>query len=219
MKGLTKKQRDILTFIADFAGVNGMPPTIYEIADRFRIRPPTVSEHIKSLAAKGFVSRTSKARSIVLTMSKRLWIRQTAFPVAVPLIDTGGRMASARSGDRHAASQFVYFDKSLVRDLGRDEAWAFVMTGHSMDGLGFQDGDVLVVSRVAKPVDGDAVLVRLTGGEMIVRTYHPTRDAKIELRPASTEFISVFFKPSELDLLGVVVGVQRSLWRGAKGRL
>ncbi len=215
MRGLTKKQRDILSFIEDFDGVNGMPPTVYEIAEHFKIRPPTAFDHLKALSAKGFITRSRKARGIALATGKRMWIRQTAMPVPLPVIDTAGRLTRGEGGTKnpHAGSQFIYFDKSLIRDLGRDEAWTFVLKGDSMGDLGFRDGDVLVADRLLKPADGDVVLARLSGGEVVVRSFHAAADGRCELRPANSAFTSVFFKPGEMELLGVIVGLQRSLGR------
>lgn len=214
MRGLTKKQRDILSFIEDFDGVNGMSPTVYEIGEHFKIRPPSAFEHLKALAAKGFIVRSRKARSIALATGKRMWIRQTSMPVPIPLIDTVGRLT--RGGvakSPHSGSQFIYFDRSLIRDLGRDEAWAVVIKGDSMSGLGVCDGDVLVANRLLKPADGDIVLVRLAGGEVVARSFHGVGDGRCELRPANAVFASLFCKLGELELLGVVVGLQRALGR------
>ena len=67
MKSLTQKQRDILEFIRDFSEQNGMSPTIYEIADFFRIKTSTAFFHLIALQKKKYIFRSSKARSILLT--------------------------------------------------------------------------------------------------------------------------------------------------------
>ena len=57
MKTLTEKQKDILNFIEDFMEKDAMAPTVYEIADFFKIKTSTVFAH--------FFRNTMAKRSIV----------------------------------------------------------------------------------------------------------------------------------------------------------
>ena len=66
MKGLTEKQQNILDFITEFQSRQSMAPTVYEIADRFDIKPATAFAHLRALQRKGYIDRSSKARSVTL---------------------------------------------------------------------------------------------------------------------------------------------------------
>ena len=66
MKGLTVKQQDFLDFIGDFTKNMHMAPTIYEIAAHLGVRPSTAFVHLNALCKKGVVSRSGKARSILI---------------------------------------------------------------------------------------------------------------------------------------------------------
>ena len=64
-KGLTRKQQAILEFIIQCIRDNGMPPTIAEIGDKFGITSTNgVNDHLVALEKKGYIERSSKARSI-----------------------------------------------------------------------------------------------------------------------------------------------------------
>ena len=63
---LTQKQQDILDFIEEFIQREGMSPTVYEIAEFFGIKSATAFAHLRALQRKGYVDRSSKARSLTL---------------------------------------------------------------------------------------------------------------------------------------------------------
>ena len=71
MKGLTDKQQEILDFISEFTRQEGMAPTIYEISTHFDIKSATAFAHVRSLQRKGYVNRSSKARSLTLLNTDR----------------------------------------------------------------------------------------------------------------------------------------------------
>ena len=67
-KGLTRRQADILQFIIECILKQGYPPTIAEIGDRFSISSTNgVNDHLLALERKGYIERSSKARSIQVT--------------------------------------------------------------------------------------------------------------------------------------------------------
>jgi repressor LexA len=59
---LTKRQRQILDFIAKSIRTRGYPPTFREIGKRFGIANPNgVMWHMKSLEKKGLIKRAANA--------------------------------------------------------------------------------------------------------------------------------------------------------------
>ena len=49
MKEITERQREVLTFIANFTEENVYPPTVREIGDHFGISLRAVQDHIAAL--------------------------------------------------------------------------------------------------------------------------------------------------------------------------
>ncbi|RKX41977.1 MAG: LexA repressor, partial [Thermotogae bacterium] len=64
MKGLTKRQRDVLNFINAYISKYGFSPSIRDIAREFRITPRGASIHLIALEKKGYITRSKKARSV-----------------------------------------------------------------------------------------------------------------------------------------------------------
>ena len=84
MKGLTDKQKEILDFVSEFSRREGMAPTIFEISERFKIKSATAFAHVRALQRKGFVNRSSKARS--LTLSQEDKPRHFSLTLSVPVL-------------------------------------------------------------------------------------------------------------------------------------
>ena len=66
MKGLTRRQEDVLKFIADYLQEYGYPPSYQEIADAFGIASKHgVVRHLEALIKKGHIEKTgTTARSL-----------------------------------------------------------------------------------------------------------------------------------------------------------
>ena len=61
---LTPRQRQVLDFIQSFAGKQGYPPTVREIAGHFGIDYRAAFDHLRALEKKGSLTRSSKSRGI-----------------------------------------------------------------------------------------------------------------------------------------------------------
>src|SRR4030095_16992302 len=62
MRELTAWQRDVLNFIRAFTIRHGVPPTVREIGERFRVTPRAAFDHLKALERKGVLQRRSPGR-------------------------------------------------------------------------------------------------------------------------------------------------------------
>lgn len=68
---LTKRQHEVLVFVADSIKANGYAPTLEEIGERFSLRSlATVYGHLENLRSKGYIRRQwNRSRSIKLITS------------------------------------------------------------------------------------------------------------------------------------------------------
>src|SRR5256712_7486670 len=70
MRELTSRQREVLDFMRGFQSRHGVPPTVREIGERFRITPRASFDHLRALERKGqlqrrpSVGRTSRALTL-----------------------------------------------------------------------------------------------------------------------------------------------------------
>lgn len=205
MKGLTIKQKDFIHFIEKFCVTEGMSPTVYELADHFDIKTSTVFAHLKALQKKGFITRSSKARSIALSRKVAILERRKPPVIEIPLI---GRVRAGFPVDapQNREGSITCDSAFLKGDI--NHLFALKIAGESMRDVGILDGDVVVVRRTHSIRRGD-VVVAMVDNETTVKSYYPAKEAKIELRPANPEFESQFYELGEVDIQGKIVGLQR----------
>src|SRR6185295_1981636 len=71
MRELTERQRDVLNFIRAFTARHGVPPTVREIGEKFRVTPRAAFDHLRALERKGMLQRRHSAgrtsRALTLT--------------------------------------------------------------------------------------------------------------------------------------------------------
>ena len=199
MKGLTEKQRNILNFIEDFMEVNIMAPTVYEIAEHFKIKTSTVFAHLRSLQKKNFMTRSSKARSISLT-HPRTKSRRPSGVCSIPVYEKDG----IRGG-----KPLYYDSRALKNVLDFRKLFAVKVPDGGMNEAGILDGDIAIFKKSADNVhDGDIVLVELDGKPEL-RTFRELDPEHITLTSAGGR--STPHSRGEVPIRGVLVGVQRNL--------
>lgn len=187
MKGLTQKQKDILDFIDDFMEKQGMAPTIYEIAEHFKIKTSTVFAHIRALQKKSCLTRSSKARSICLPRSKT----RGRFPSGVRAIPFHGN--GGADEERSLLCDASAFSGSADSP---DGFYAMRVENGDLTSCGIFAGDVLIVKeRPASIGNGDIVVTEVNGRDV--------------LRQARESMLKPSLNPACAAFKGVVVGLQR----------
>ena len=207
MKGLTAKQRDFLNFIKRFSAEEGMAPTVYEIADEFGIKTSTVFAHLQALQKKGYLTRSSKARSIALSKNV-VSIKDDPEGGALVKIPLIGRVCAGLPADSPELQEgTVSCDPAFLNgDVSR--LFALKIAGESMRDLGILDGDVVIVRQTHNIRRGD-IVVALVDNETTVKSFFPAPDSKIELRPANADFKSQFYPVENVSIQGKIVSLQR----------
>ncbi len=202
-RGLTTRQRDILEFIVRSVRDNGFPPTIAEIGDRFGISSTNgVNDHLVALERKGFIERSSRARSIRVTEMATIDLFEDEVGV-LPLL---GRVAA---GQPLLAVENIEGRVPVDAQMARRNAFCLRVTGDSMIEDGILDGDIVVVDQEKPPRRND-VVVALVDGEATVKHYHPDGNI-VELRPANATMRPMRFPARDVAVQGVVVALQRKM--------
>lgn len=204
MKGLTDKQQEILDYIGQFSRREGMAPTVYEIGDYFSIKSATAFAHLRALQRKGYITRSSKARSLSLLHAEKGHNR--SFLLDVPVV---GRVSAGAPllAEEQIESHLQFDPAMLPRGTGGHKVFGLRIFGDSMRDLGILDGDIVIVKQVGSANIGD-IVVALVGTETTVKSLY-LKDGKVELRPANPSFKPQFYTPEKVFIQGVVIGLQR----------
>jgi repressor LexA len=201
MRELTGKQREVLGFIRTFIGKHGVPPTVREIGDRFKVTPRAAFDHLRALERKGALQRRESSGRISRAPATH----------AVPIL---GRVAAGqplfasenREGELHIAP---------VSLPGRGEdLFALRVRGDSMISAHICDGDLVLVRRQDSASTNDIVvaLVESEAGEGEATVKRFTRDGeRVVLKPEHPTMAPIVVDPrrTPVKILGKVVGVLR----------
>ncbi|MBT3380533.1 MAG: transcriptional repressor LexA [Lentisphaerae bacterium] len=206
MKGLTQKQQEILDFIDQFMRREGMAPTVYEIADYFDIKSATAFAHLRALQRKGYVTRSSKARSLTLVRADHP--KHMSLTLSIPLL---GRISAGMPllAEEHIENT-IHFDPTMLpKGAGGHPLFALTVFGDSMRDQGILDGDTVIAKQVPTANIGDLV-VALVDNETTVKSLY-FRDDMAELRPANPDYESQFYPLDRVSIQGVVIALHRTL--------
>lgn len=198
MKGLTARQQDLLDFIEAFTETMHMAPTIYEIAAHFAIKPSTVFAHLNALHKKKVLTRSGKARSIMIADTHRRRIRQ---------IDILSRSIAVKGSNRYKNLRFDLRFFSHVQDSS--EVFALNLQENALPDSGILQGDLILLQKV--PVSaihpGNLLLVEDNGTPILCRCLTCSNE-KVEMLAQGGRRICT--TPAGITLMGSVIGLQRN---------
>jgi repressor LexA len=208
MRELTSRQRDVLNFIRAFSGRHGVPPTVREIGERFRVTPRAAFDHLRALERKGMLQRRSTTRRT----SRALTLAEPAAPYrAVPIL---GRIAA---GSPLLAAENREGELPLAPSAlpgGGEDLFALRVRGDSMIDAHICPGDIVLVRRQESAELNDIVVAVLESetaeGEATVKRFQ--RDGeRIVLKPEHPTLEPIVVDPRErrVQILGKVVGLLR----------
>lgn len=202
VRGLTERQKEILAFITRQVEKEGFPPTLQEIARRFRFASVNaVRDHLGALERKGYIRRKAGAsRSLTLEAAARP-------PSGRPLVGTvpAGTPVLAEENFEGYLDLNDYFGRG-------DGTFLLRVRGESMIGAGIHDGDIVVV-RYQKEVGPGEIGVAFIDGEATVKRIFPEKDGSFRLQPENPDMGPIHIRAGEEEfaIAGKVIGVIRRL--------
>ena len=198
---LTKRQREILTYLENYSEEHGYAPSFEEIASQFDYSSlATVHEHLSNLERKGYIKRSyNESRAIEILPSD-------ANPRAVELpllgsVAAGAPIEALTQGDSLAVPQ------DFVRRSGNH--YVLRVRGNSMIDEQICDGDFVVINERRSADNGEMVIALLNGSSATVKKFYRERDGRIRLQPANETMDPMYVHENDISIQGVVVGVMR----------
>ncbi|MEI6738854.1 MAG: transcriptional repressor LexA [Gemmatimonadaceae bacterium] len=198
---LTKRQREILSYLSEYQESNGYAPSFEEIALQFNYNSlATVHEHLSNLQRKGYIRRSyNESRSIEILPSE-LYQRSTELPL-LGTVAAGAPIEALSSGETMAVPD------GFLRKNGSH--YVLRVRGESMIDEQIQDGDFVVVNDRQAADNGEMVIALLDGAAATVKRYYRERDGRIRLQPANETMSPLFVHEDDVRIQGIVVGVLR----------
>ena len=199
---LTPRQLDVLVAIRDYRYLNGVSPTMQELADQLGTSKVTIFEHVGALEKKGLLRRDKhKARSLEITCDDLLPDEDRA--TKLPML---GNIAAGSPIEAVETREELDLEQLYSRPNG---VFVLRVRGESMIEDHLCDGDYVVIERKETARDGDQVVALLDTGEATLKRYY--REGRfIRLQPANSTMEPRTVPAETLKVQGVVIGVLRS---------
>ncbi len=198
---LTKRQREILSYLESHIRSNGYAPSFEEIAEHFAFQSlATVHEHLTNLERKGYIRRTyNESRSIEVLPPKG-----TAGATEIPLL---GLVAAGAPIEAVVHGETLTVPDQMLSRRGPN--YALKVRGNSMIDDHIVDGDFVVVHGRQAADNGEMVIALVNGAEATVKRYYRESGGWVRLQPSNPAMQPLRFAESDVMIQGVVVGVIR----------
>jgi repressor LexA len=206
---LTRRQKDLLDYLANFIEKHGYSPSYEEIASGMNLTSlATVHKHIHSLESKGYLKRGfNQSRSLEISPKyldeRRSYSAVPTTPdLEVPLL---GRIAAGLPVESVANQETLAF-----RDfIGNDTTYALQVRGDSMIEDHICNGDFVLVERVNSVRDGDIVVALVDGMETTLKRFYREPNEMIRLQPANSSMEPIMVPQNIVSVQGRVLAVLR----------
>ena len=197
---LTKRQREILTYLSAYSERNGFAPSFEEIAENFEYNSlATVHEHLTNLERKGYIKRHyNESRAIEILPTEA-----TPRAVELPLL---GSVAAGMPIEALEHGETFTVPETFI---GRGNNYVLRVRGNSMVDEQIRDGDFVVVNERQRADNGEMVIALVHGTSATVKKYYRERDGRIRLQPANDTMQPIYVHENDVTIQGIVVGVLR----------
>ena len=204
---LTKRQKEVLDFIADFVEQNGYSPSYEELAHGLKLASlATVHKHIQALESRNYLRRLfNQSRSLEVSskyVQERRKSRQAVRSSEVPL---AGRIAAGSPVEAIEGQDTLQF----ADFAGKGDTFALEVSGESMIEDHIMSGDYVLVERTQQANDGEIVVALVGGLETTLKRLHHEPGGRIRLQPANSSMQPIILEASEVQIQGRVLAVLR----------
>jgi len=202
---ITRRQRQVYDFIADFVQKNGYSPSYDEIRLGLELNSlATVHKHITNLEKKGLLRRDyNRSRSIDLLQPKgRLkQVMSQSTHMVLPLV---GRIAAGRPIEAVENPETI----SLADFVRSKEVFVLEVRGESMQDEHILSGDYVLVEKTKSAHNGDIVVALVQGSEATLKRLYREGDT-IRLQPSNAAMQPLIVPADAVEVQGRVIGVLR----------
>ncbi|HLB54855.1 MAG TPA: transcriptional repressor LexA [Gemmatimonadales bacterium] len=198
---LTKRQKEVLSFLESHIHQHGYAPSFEEIADHFSFQSlATVHEHLTNLERKGSIRRSyNESRAIEVLPPKGI-----SGATEIPLL---GVVAAGMPIEAVLHQETLAVPDAMLPTRGPN--YALRVRGDSMVDEHIVEGDYVVVHGRQSADNGEMVIALVNGSEATVKKFYREPGGWVRLQPANPAMTPLRFPESEILIQGVVVGVIR----------
>ena len=208
---LTRRQKQVYDFLAQFVEEHGYSPSFEEIGDGLGLSSlATVHKHVSNLEQKGLLKRDyNRSRSIDL-VKPRGRMKQALAGTAAAVMSSEltlplmGRIAAGRPVEAMENPETI----SLADFTRSKDVYVLQVTGESMQDEHIVNGDYVLVEKTNTARDGEIVVALVNGSDATLKRMFREGD-KIRLQPSNSAMAPIMVPAATVQIQGRVIGVLR----------
>jgi len=180
---ITKRQRQLYDFIAEFVQKNQYSPSFEEIGEGLGLSSlATVHKHVTNLEKKGLLSRDyNRSRSIDLLPPKGR-LKQAMSVNTGMVLPLLGRIAAGQPIEAIERPETI----SLSDWVRSKEVFVLEVSGESMQDEHIVNGDYVLVEKSKIAHNGDIVVALVEGTDATLKRFYREGD-RIRLQPSNAK--------------------------------
>jgi repressor LexA len=203
---LTRRQKEVLDFIASYQVENGYSPSYEEIARGLKLASiATVHKHISALDKKNYLQRShNQSRSIDVAPRYLQEQRRNRLEASleIPML---GTIAAGQPVETYESRETVSFGDFV----GQKDTYALRVRGNSMIEDHICEGDLILVENTMEAREGDIVVALVGGAETTLKRYYREPGNIIRLQPANSTMSPIRVPGQEVQIQGRLLAVLR----------
>ena len=201
---LTKRQKQVLDFIAGFLDENGYCPSFEEIAKGLGLASlATVHKHISVLETKNYLRRGfNQSRSLELAPKYLQELKRNRPAAEVPLLGRIAAGAPVEAIEQRETLNFADF-------AGSGNTYALEVRGESMIDDHICSGDLILLDKTAQVRDGDIVVALVEGREATLKRFYREPGDMVRLQPANAALKPIMVPGRDVQIQGKLLAVLR----------
>ena len=202
---ITKRQRQVYDFIAEFVQRNQYSPSFEEIGEGLGLSSlATVHKHISNLENKGLLNRDyNRSRSIDLLPPKGR-LKQSMSVNSGTMVPLVGRIAAGQPIEAVERAETI----SLADFTRSKDVFALEVRGESMQDEHILDGDYVLVEKTKVAHNGDIVVALVEGSDATLKRLYREGE-NIRLQPSNARMKPIIVPAKDVAVQGRVIGVLR----------
>lgn len=205
---LTDKQVAIFEYIKEQQLLKGYPPSVREICSAVGLKSTsTVHAHLNKLEKLGYIRRDpTKPRAIEILSNNEEdlpGINQEIIPLPIVGQITAGEPILAEQN----IDEYLPLPANLVKGK---ENFILRVKGESMIGAGILDKDYVIVDKNSHASNSQIVVALINGEYATVKRFFK-EDRLVRLQPENEFMDSIVLDERNIEILGIVTGVFRTL--------
>jgi repressor LexA len=200
---ITKRQRQVYDFLADFTTAHGYCPSFEEIGQGLGLSSlATVHKHVTNLEKKGLIKRGyNRSRSIDVLPVKNKIKQSMSAMFTLPLL---GRIAAGKPMEAIENPESI-----ALSDFTRSkDVYVLEVRGDSMQDEHIVDGDYVLVERSSTANDGEIVVALVQNENATLKRFYREGE-QVRLQPSNAAMPPIFVPAVDLKIQGRVIGVLR----------